>query len=78
MAKSRSRSRKRLPTPTKGALGKYTTTMTDKTRHGELRRLEKKLGKTTLIRDLNLRANLNKGTRAGQIMRRDMEYVRQI
>lgn len=76
----RSRSRKSrkviLPHPTKGAMGNYSTSLPADKRHNILRRLVTKLGYSTVVHDLSLRATLNKhnATVHGK-MKKDMEWL---
>lgn len=69
-----------LPKPQKGALGTYTTKKSKKSRRKSLREDVEKLGYTTTMRDLNLRATLTKrmAPRSSKKMRKDMEYLRRI
>jgi hypothetical protein len=75
--KSRKSSKTYLPKPRKGGLGRYKTSLDDNTRHEILHKLVQKNGKNTVIRDLNLRATMNKNNapEAAQIMRDDIKYL---
>lgn len=57
-------------------MGSYSTTLAAEKRHAILRRLVTKLGYSTVVKDLNLRATLNKHN-AGPYgkMRKDMEWL---
>jgi hypothetical protein len=69
-----------LPKPQKGALGEYTIKKSKKSRRRSLREDVEKIGYTSTMRDLNLRATLTKriAPRASKKMRKDMEYLRRI
>ncbi len=66
-----------LPHPEKGAMGKYSTTLPRAKRHSILCGLVNKHGYASVIRDLNLRATLNKHNKTPHgKMREDMEWLR--
>lgn len=67
-----------LPHPQKGAMGKYSTKKSSRSRHATLRKDVEKLGYTSTMRDLNVRATMNKNQapKASKTMREDMEYLR--
>jgi len=69
-----------LPKPTKGALGKYTTKDDAKTRRKYLEEdiKEPYMGYTAVMRDLNVRAtmNKNKNPEVTKKMKADMAYLR--
>lgn len=80
---SKSRKSKRttkviLPHPTPGALGDYTTHDSQSVRRKELEKHVKKIGYASTVRDLNLRATLNKSNApdASEKMRDDMAYLK--
>lgn len=79
--KSQKKSNKKyLPTPTKGALGLYHTSDSITKRRKELLNIVNEIGNTSVIRDLNLRANLLKKSNktSHDIMREDIEYIRNL
>lgn len=67
-----------LPRPTRGALKPYSTSQGDATRHRILEKKIDELGYTSVIRDLNLRSTMNKGTApaVSRKMKKDMEWMR--
>jgi hypothetical protein len=67
-----------LPHPEKGALGQYSTSSAEKTRHAELNKSVRAHGYKSTILDLNLRATLNKNRspKSSEIMHKDMDYLR--
>ena len=71
-------SRVLLPHPEKGALGNYSTTHGEKSRHTALNKAVKSNGYKSTILDLNLRATLNKNQspKSAEIMHKDMDYLR--
>lgn len=68
-----------LPKPQKNALEGYSTKQPSKSRRDKLKRLVKKKGYSTIVRDLNLRANFNKRTApdANKILREDMKFLKE-
>ncbi len=67
-----------LPHPQSGALGTYTTKDTAAVRRKKLERSVKTKGYATIIRDVSLRATLNKNTNpaASRKMKSDIAYLR--
>lgn len=76
--KSRRSRKVRLPRPQAGAMGSYSTKDSEAKRRAALRKDVQKVGYTSTMRDLNLRATLNKNKNptAAKKMRADMEYLR--
>lgn len=76
---SRSRNKVLLLHPMKGALGKYSTKMSAAARRKILEKKMRELGYASVIRDLNLRATMNKNTNsdASEVMRHDIDYLRE-
>lgn len=67
-----------LPHPTSGALGDYSTTYKQAYRRDVLRNQVEKNSYASTMKDLNLRATLNKNKspHSSEVMRKDMDYLR--
>ncbi|AMN83586.1 hypothetical protein D5b_00156 [Faustovirus] len=76
----RAKSKVRLPKPTSGALGDYTTKSPAKKRRASLQKQIREKDYATVIRELNLRATLGKNNApdASEKMRSDMRYLKNI
>jgi len=68
-----------LPKPTKGALGDYTTKSPASKRRKSLQKQVREKDYATVIKELNLRAVLNKNTapEASKKISNDMKYLKQ-
>ncbi|AIB52033.1 hypothetical protein E24_00338 [Faustovirus] len=78
-AKKRKGSKTILPKPTKGALGDYTTKSPASKRRKSLQKQVREKDYATVIKELNLRAVLNKNTapEASKKISNDMKYLKQ-